>query len=47
MIKRFKAKEVIKYYLIKAIWDTRNRFGRAYFDIRLKRDGLEHIIASD
>ena len=44
---RFKAREVIKYYLIKAMWDTRNKLGRTYFDIRLKRDGLEHIIVED
>ena len=44
---RFKAREVIKYYLIKAMWDTRNKLGRIYFDIRLKRDGLEHIIVEE
>lgn len=41
------ARKILSKYLVKAMWDTNNRLGVSYFNIRLKRDGLEDIFANN
>ena len=41
--KKQKARKILSKYLVKAMWNTNNKLGIAYFNIRLKRDGLEDM----
>ena len=41
--KKQRARKILSKYLVKAMWDTNNKLGIAYFNIRLKRDGLENL----
>jgi hypothetical protein len=41
--KKILSRRVLTSYLKKAIWDAKTKCGRIYFDIRLKRDGLENM----
>ena len=41
--KKQQARKILSKYLVKAMWDTNNKLGIAYFNIRLKRDGLENM----